>query len=144
MKKTWGLELFFKKPGLFRLFDKQLIIQVRKCFWITFTFLSAWNFIICISSSFLICIVLGLIKIIHNSRSISPPLFWKHLRNIKIYGFGLLFWFIRWKSFTFLSSNWKFYWKRFLMKSYVADMRWHSQSNNFLSSSTSSFATQTI
>lgn len=98
MKKTWGLELFFKKPGLFRLFDKQLIIQVRKCFRITFTFLSAWNFIICISSSFLICIVLGLIKIIHNSRSISPPLFWKHLRNIKIYGFGLLFWFIRWKS----------------------------------------------
>ena len=98
MKKTWGLELFFKKPGLFRLFDKQLIIQVRKCFWITFTFLSAWNFIICISSSFLICIVLGLIKIIHNSRSINPPLFWKHLRNIKIYGFGLLFWFIRWKS----------------------------------------------
>lgn len=98
MKKTWGLELFFKKPGLFRLFDKQLIIQVRKCFRITFTFLSAWNFIICISSSFLICIVLGLIKIIHNSRSINPPLFWKHLRNIKIYGFGLLFWFIRWKS----------------------------------------------
>lgn len=98
MKKTWGLELFFKKPGLFRLFDKQLIIQVRKCFRITFTFLSAWNFIICISSSFLICIVLGLIKIIHNSRSINPPLFWKHLRNIKIYGFGLLFWFIPWKS----------------------------------------------
>ena len=98
MKKTWGLELFFKKPGLFCLFDKQLIIQVRKCFRITFTFLSAWNFIICISSSFLICIVLGLIKIIHNSRSINPPLFWKHLRNIKIYGFGLLFWFIRWKS----------------------------------------------
>ena len=98
MKKTWGLELFFKKPGLFRLFDKQLIIQVRKCFRITFTFLSAWNFIICISSSFLICIVLGLIKIINNSRSINPPLFWKHLRNIKIYGFGLLFWFIRWKS----------------------------------------------
>lgn len=98
MKKTWGLELFFKKPSLFRLFDKQLIIQVRKCFRITFTFLSAWNFIICISSSFLICIVLGLIKIIHNSRSINPPLFWKHLRNIKIYGFDLLFWFIRWKS----------------------------------------------
>lgn len=98
MKKTWGLELFFKKPGLFRLFDKQLIIQVRKCFRITFTFLSAWNFIICISSSFLICIVLGLIKIIHNSRSINPPLFWKHLKKIKICGFSLLLWFIRWKS----------------------------------------------
>ena len=83
------------------------------------------------SSTFLICIVLGLIKIIKSGSSIHRcfEIIKKTLKPVHLAFFCDLSAenpsrIEVAKYLTFLSPNWKFYLKHFLIKNYVVDMHW--------------------